>query len=263
MGKITAPHKTLKKISDLSKWSWGAEHLPSVLSYFFVLQSLVHFFHDLIKHQPNRIWFQTFYLQLKQSRSDLVLPSSQKLRIGVPIRHSGSHIPLIFCHICVMKDDLTGSHQSCNPFWSWVSLSTTLQWAQAQAMRIFALNHCGSSSFLPWTTRENSQHKTCLDQLVWDHTESGLEMCSLALSALGFLQALVCNKFLMVTSCFICSPKRRPCVCMYSKETLVPMVRSVHEQQISWSGGHKKWKYVSVGRGEMNSVIPEAGPPGR
>lgn len=100
-------------------------------------------------------------------------------------------------------------------------------------------------------------------------------MCSLALSALGFLQALVCNKFLMVTSCFICSPKRRPCVCMYSKETLVPkmiatvpinqraMVRSVHEQQISWSGGHKKWKYVSVGRGEMNSVIPEAGPPGR
>lgn len=26
--------------------------------------------------------------------------------------------------MCTVKDDLMGSHQSCDPFWSWASLST-------------------------------------------------------------------------------------------------------------------------------------------
>lgn len=80
----------------------------------------------------------------------------------------------IFCHIHTVKDDLMGSHQSCHPFWSWVSWSTTLERAQAPATRAFEQTFSDSASFLPWTTRENSQHKICLDRLVWDHTESGL-----------------------------------------------------------------------------------------
>lgn len=73
------------------------------------------FFRDLIKHQANRIWFQSFYLELK-----MFPPSARRLRFAVPIRQAGSCVPLIFCRIRTVKDVLMGSHQSCDPFWSWV-----------------------------------------------------------------------------------------------------------------------------------------------
>ena len=74
--------------------------------------------------------------------------------------------PHIFCHVCTVKDDLTGSHQSCDPFCSWVSLNTTLKRAQAPAMRALEQTLCDRSSFLPWPTTENSQHKIYLGWLV-------------------------------------------------------------------------------------------------
>lgn len=59
------------------------------------------FSHYLINHQPNRIWFQTFYLDPTQSTGDTVSPSSQKLRLAVPIMRLGSHVPLLFSAACV------------------------------------------------------------------------------------------------------------------------------------------------------------------
>lgn len=54
------------------------------------------FSHDLIERQPNRTWFQAFRLELKRSTGDTVSPSSQKLRLVVPVRHLGSSAPLLF-----------------------------------------------------------------------------------------------------------------------------------------------------------------------
>lgn len=46
------------------------------------------FFCDLIKQQPKRVWFQTLYLELRQSTGDAASPSSQKLSSAAPVRPS-------------------------------------------------------------------------------------------------------------------------------------------------------------------------------